>query len=381
TSTGTSTTPTSTSTTPTSTTTTPSTGVTAEQIATCVPALQAWSSALTKAQTALQSYSTALTTAQQQLAKQAAAAKSSGSASGSGSGSSQGSSAAGTGSTPSGSGSSASGSGSSASSSAARSSGTSSGSGASSGSSSGATATSPQALLAKQLTDQAAISTAEYSVSAAQANLAAATLTSPIAGIVGQIGLTPGQGESGSQGITIVGAGAANVSVDVPLTTIASIKQGDAATVSPPGLNALTGSVSQISLLPTSATTATPTYAVTVLLPDAPQVLATGSKVTTSIVTSTAANVLTVPASATQGSTSGSASVDVLKDGQLSSVPVTLGAVGGGLAEVRTGLNEGDQVVIADVTAPLPTNQSQFVRGLTGGGGGGPGPGGRRPGG
>ncbi|MDQ2782727.1 MAG: hypothetical protein M3Y26_09380, partial [Actinomycetota bacterium] len=58
---------------------------------------------------------------------------------------------------------------------------------------------------------------------------------------------------------------------------------------------------------------------------------------------------------------------------------VKVGAVGGGLAEIQSGLAAGDQVVIADINAALPTNSSTSVRGLTGGGQGGP-PGGTRTG-
>jgi hypothetical protein len=79
-----------------------------------------------------------------------------------------------------------------------------------------------------------------------------------------------------------------------------------------------------------------------------------------------------VPVSAIPGVTSGSARITVLKDGTATPTTVTVGAVGAGLAEVRSGLSAGDQVVIADVTAPLPTNSSGNVRGLTGGAGGPP---------
>jgi multidrug efflux pump subunit AcrA (membrane-fusion protein) len=70
--------------------------------------------------------------------------------------------------------------------------------------------------------------------------------------------------------------------------------------------------------------------------------------------------------SALPGVTSGAARVGVLKNGAITETPVTVGAVGGGLAEIRSGLTEGEQVVIADVLAALPTNNSQNVRGVTG---------------
>ncbi|MEP6651016.1 MAG: hypothetical protein ABJA74_14085 [Lapillicoccus sp.] len=87
---------------------------------------------------------------------------------------------------------------------------------------------------------------------------------------------------------------------------------------------------------------------------------------TTTITTAAAADVLTVPVSAVPGVTSGAARVGVLANGAVTDTTVTVGAVGGGVAEIRSGLTEGQQVVIADVQAALPTNNSQNVRGVTG---------------
>jgi multidrug efflux pump subunit AcrA (membrane-fusion protein) len=108
------------------------------------------------------------------------------------------------------------------------------------------------------------------------------------------------------------------------------------------------------------------TYDVTVTLPSTPQTLASGTYATTTVTTASAADVLTVPVSAVPGVTSGTARVGVLRNGALTGTTVTVGAVGGGLAEIRSGLAEGEQVVVADVQAALPTNNSQNVRGVTG---------------
>ena len=189
---------------------------------------------------------------------------------------------------------------------------------------------------------------------------------------MGAVGLTAGQSETSSSGITIVGDGAATVTLAVPLDKLPSIKVGQAATVTPPGLGALTGTVTQISMLPSSSTStggtsgSTVTYDVTVTLPSTPQTLASGTYATTTITTASSSDVLTVPVSAVPGVTSGSARVGVLTNGAVTEKTVTVGAVGGGLAEIRTGLTEGEQVVIADVQAALPTNNSQNVRGVTG---------------
>ncbi len=175
----------------------------------------------------------------------------------------------------------------------------------------------------------------------------------------------------------------------VPLAKLPVIKVGQAAAVTPPGLGRLTGSVTQVSMLPSSSgssssTGSTVTYDVVVTLPSTPQTLATGTYAMATITTAAAADVLTVPVSAVPGVTSGAARVGVLKEGVVTETPVTVGAVGGGLAEIRTGLTDGEQVVIADVQAALPTNNSQNVRGVTGptgvtrftGAGGAAGPGG-----
>jgi RND family efflux transporter MFP subunit len=341
--------------------------VTTEQIAACVPALQAWSTALTAAQKAVSAYAGALTTVQQQLAAQQSAANT-------GSGSTGSSSSSRSGTTGTGSAAATGGTGTTG--------GTTAGTGgaeAPGGTGGGSTATSEESKQAKILSDQAGITEAEQNLSAAQANLAASTLTAPIGGVVGSVGLTAGQSETSSSGITIVGEGAATVTVPVPLAKLPPIKVGQQATVTPPGLGQLAGTVTQISMLPTSSGTSgstgtgssTVTYDVTMTLPSTPQTLASGTYATTTITTASAKDVLTVPVSAVPGVTSGTARVSVVKDGVATETTVSVGAVGGGLAEIRSGLTEGEQVVIADVQAALPTNSSQNVRGVTGPTGGG----------
>jgi RND family efflux transporter MFP subunit len=381
--------------------------VTPQQIATCVPALQAWSTALTAAQKAVTTYASALTAVQKQLAEQKTASSGSaagsgstatGSTSGSGAGSSSGSSGSSgrTSSGPSGSTGSSGSSGSSGFSGSSGSSGASGSTGSSSSSASKASGTAggsgslsteaaDAAKQAKILGDQASITEAEQNLTQAQTNLTASTLTSPIGGVVGSIGITPGQTESPSTGLTIVGEGAATVTIPVPLAKLPSVKAGQTAVVTPPGLGQLTGSVTQISMLPAStgssalsgfgaSSSATVNYNVTVTLPSTPQTLASGTYATTTITTASAADVLTVPVSAVPEVSSGQARVSVLSNGALTSTTVTVGAVGGGRAEIRSGLNEGDQVVLADVQAALPTNNTPNLRGLTGPGGPGGGP-------
>jgi hypothetical protein len=79
---------------------------------------------------------------------------------------------------------------------------------------------------------------------------------------------------------------------------------------------------------------------------------------------------VTVPTSAVEGS--GAASfVTVLRDGKPVLVRVTVGATGPVLTQITSGLTVGEQVILADMSTPLPTNTNPFAaRGLTTGGGG-----------
>ena len=62
----------------------------------------------------------------------------------------------------------------------------------------------------------------------------------------------------------------------------------------------------------------------------------------------------------------------MLQAGKLERVRVVVGAVGPVLTQVTSGLTVGEQVVLADLSTPLPTNTNPFAsRTLTGGGGGG----------
>jgi HlyD family secretion protein len=234
------------------------------------------------------------------------------------------------------------------------------------------TPASPEQLAA----DQAAIDSANAQVAVAQQNLAAATLVSPIAGTVGQIGLTTGQTESSQQTIVVLGPGADQVTTAVSDTQAGKVKPGQNVLVTPDGGGgAISGQVTSIGLLSSTTSSGSPSYPVTISLPATGQQLHEGATASVSIITSTANATVTVPTSAVH-LTGSSASVTTLSGGQTAAKRVTAGVMGSSLTEIRSGLSAGDQVVLADLSQPLPTSGS--TRGLTGGGGrggagGGPG--------
>ncbi|MEP6799966.1 MAG: hypothetical protein ABI890_17540 [Lapillicoccus sp.] len=214
------------------------------------------------------------------------------------------------------------------------------------------------------------MTTAQDALDTADANLAGATLTAPIAGTVGSLAFAQGGSASPTAGIVIVGGGAASVTVDIPMTTLPRVKKGQQVEVTAAGAtSAVAGTVSSIGLLPATTTGATPTYPVAILVPAAGQALSTGSRADVAIVVSRVTDVLTVPASAVTTTGAGAEVVSVLAGDVVTRTPVTTGAVGGGLVEVTKGLTAGQQVVVADTTLALPTTTTA-VRGLTGGAGG-----------
>jgi HlyD family secretion protein len=225
------------------------------------------------------------------------------------------------------------------------------------------TPASPEQLAA----DQAAIDSANAQVAVAQQNLAAATLVSPIAGTIGQIGLTTGQTESSQQHIVVLGPGADQVTTAVSDTQAGKVKPGQKVLVTPDGGGtAISGQVTSIGLLSSTTSSGSPSYPVTISLPATGQQLHEGATASVSIITSTANATVTVPTSAVH-LTGSSASVTTLSGGQTAVKRVTVGVMGSSLTEIRSGLSAGDQVVLADLSLPLPTSGS--TRGLTGGGG------------
>ena len=76
----------------------------------------------------------------------------------------------------------------------------------------------------------------------------------------------------------------------------------------------------------------------------------------------TARNVLTIPISALH-TTGTRHTVDLYRDGGVTTQPVVIGVVGAERVQIKSGLAAGDRVVLADVSAPLPSdNNAPFGR-------------------
>jgi multidrug efflux pump subunit AcrA (membrane-fusion protein) len=217
--------------------------------------------------------------------------------------------------------------------------------------------------------DQASADAAAAQVTVAQQNLAAASVISPISGTVVSVSVTPGSPASaGSTAFVVAGLESYQVVTAVAVTDMPQLKVGQRVSVQPDGLSTpLSGSVVSIGLVPT--TSASPAaYAVTIGLTGPPSGLHAGGYANVTITTGQGSGV-SVPTSAVHNS-GHVATVTVYAGGKTHVTRVTVGTLGPVMTRITSGLTVGQQVVLADLSKPLPTNNltNQFP-----GSGGGPG--------
>lgn len=229
----------------------------------------------------------------------------------------------------------------------------------------------PTVTAATLAQDQATIDRAAASLASARADIRGAVVRAPADGTVVSLGVAAADDvTAGDTVATLVAPGLTTVAVEVSAGQAEELETGTAVDVTPAGATAaLTGTIGRIEHTASSAdeatSTADPTYAVEVVLDDRGLALADGMPATVSIVVGSAEDVVVVPASAVDDGT-----VTVVDDtGRARRTPVTTGLVGATSVEITDGLDEGDEVVLADLDAELPTDDSG-QRGPGGFGGG-----------
>ncbi len=205
---------------------------------------------------------------------------------------------------------------------------------------------------------------ARQQLDAAEANLAEATLVSPITGTVGALDLAAGESSAG-RSATIVGEGAAQIIVQVPLSHRALVAPGVTAMVGDLAAPAdLTGRVNQVSVLATGE--GSPSFATEVLADDPDGTLFSGAYAEVTLHLAQVSDVLTVPASAVTKLTDTTATLEVVdnaRDDAASTVTVVTGRAGQGRVEIVSGLRDGQLVVLADRRLPVPGGISQYQPG------------------
>jgi len=227
--------------------------------------------------------------------------------------------------------------------------------------SSGTTAPTAAQLAA----DQAQIDRAEADLLTAQSELDQATVVAPTAGQVVRVDPAPGDAvAAGDEAAVVVSGSGAVVTTTIGENDIRKVEVGQRVLVTPPGSKRSDiGTVTSIGLTADSSS-GTASYDVTVAVANLKVPLPTGSSASLEIVIGRAADAVTVPVSAVEG-TGDVAVVRVFQHGVLTPTPVTVGLVGARTVEIADGLEAGDQVVLADLEAPITGASDQLGGGPT----------------
>jgi len=225
-------------------------------------------------------------------------------------------------------------------------------------------------------TDKASVATATTAVNDARDTLNRYSLTSPVDGVVTAVNVVAGATAPSSADITVASL-QMEVSATVTETDYPSLKVGQAVSVSITALGkTATGTVKEIDPIGSSSGTGgVVSYPIVVTIDPVPDGTASGMSADIEVTTAEVTDVLSVPATALNG-TNGNYSVMVLgADGVPTAQAVQVGLVTSSTAEITGGLTEGETVVTGvntTRTGTAATTNGGFGGGLgipVGGGG------------
>jgi multidrug efflux pump subunit AcrA (membrane-fusion protein) len=218
--------------------------------------------------------------------------------------------------------------------------------------------------------DEATIDTGRASVATARANLAEATITSPISGHVTAVTISKGDSVSGSSSSSspafeVRGAGRDQVTLSLTAAQVRTVVTGMTATATPDGgSQSLSGTVISIGAAGTDST-----YPVAIELGRTTSTLVSGADAAVTVTLTTVGNVTTVPTSAVHRSGT-QTYVELLNGTAEVRRAVVVGAVGADLTQIRSGLSNGQRVVLAALDAAVPSSSNTLTRRVGGGIGG-----------
>ncbi|SNS64289.1 Multidrug efflux pump subunit AcrA (membrane-fusion protein) [Micrococcales bacterium KH10] len=229
------------------------------------------------------------------------------------------------------------------------------GSSAAGGNSSGVTVTAERIVAYR-----AAVSVAKAELAAAKQAKKLGKLSAPIAGQVAQITMDLDQsvaaGET-SAVITILGDGGYQVSATMGLSDVRLLQVGQTFSGTASGtVDEIVGTVANIGMA-NQSTTSIPSYTVELAVDPVDGVLNEGSMASVDIVVSEESDAVTVPTSAVARNGT-QASVTVLEEGEAVTREVEVGAMGTELTQIVSGVEVGDEVVLADLTVPVTNGES-----------------------
>ncbi len=237
----------------------------------------------------------------------------------------------------------------------------------------------------------AQVDVAQTQVDAAEEDVAGATLTAPVAGLVTTVDLEVGDavsggsssssggsmggsstGSTGSTGSTssststaqfvIIGTDAWQVAVTVDETDVALIEVGDQAELTSDDFtDTVYGTVGEIGLISTSSS-GVAAFPVTIDVTGSPDGLHDGASADVEIIYERRTDVLTVPSSAVTTEDGQSVVTQEGADGEQVTTAVTTGETSGTLVEITDGLAEGDEVLVTTFTPGASGSTSEDGR-------------------
>lgn len=214
------------------------------------------------------------------------------------------------------------------------------------------------------------ITSAQDAVKAAQATVNEAQLTAPFTGTVTAINIMPGDTASaGLQAFRIDDLSGIYVDIQVAEVDINNLQVGQQAMLTFDAIpnKQYDGKITQIGLVGTSSQGVV-NFPVTVQISDPDAKVKPGLTAAVNIVVAQHPNVLMVPNRAIS-LTGGQRSVDVLFEGQVINIPVTVGLTNSTMSEVTSNqLQEGDTVIINPSTVTTNATRGGFGGGFIPGG-------------
>lgn len=208
-----------------------------------------------------------------------------------------------------------------------------------------------------------------------------ATIVSPIAGVISDLSLAPGlilgsnSTTSSTSGATIVSAqtvgkindnrGQLIATVNLTEVDIIKVKANQKVNLILDAYpdNTFTGKVLAVNTSGSSNSGVT-NYPVTIILDPVEIDIYPNMAVSAEIITDIITDVLLVPSTAIKGLTT--TSVDVLKDGSVSSIEVEIGQTNDSQTIILSGLNQGDEVVTSTITQDKSTNNTDTTSPFSG---------------
>jgi membrane fusion protein, macrolide-specific efflux system len=239
-----------------------------------------------------------------------------------------------------------------------------------------ATAAVTSAQLAVQAAENA-VKSAEITLQDAKDSAAARTVTAPIDGVITALSLENGdelQASSGTSSssapITITDTSAYDANLTLAESDISNVKVGQKAVITFDALPDLTLS-GKVTRVDSSGTNNSGVVSYTVIVtPDIVDPSVKGGMTSSvNIITDVAADVLAVPSTAIKTAGDGTKYVQILQNGQPTSVTVETGLSNDSYTEITTGLTQGQEIIVSTSSSSGGTTATTTRSSLQQGGG------------